>query len=135
MAWLIPSLGYVVVVGLLGVTVKLALEGFTWQELVVWTSLAYVACSAVLLLSGTPVRLRGGLEGSMLVASALIPPAGLAMLFFALTRGDASRVIPITAVYPALTALLAVLLLAEPISWRAAAGIACVVLGVILLSL
>ena len=134
MDWILPSLGYVFAVGFLGVSVRIALRAFTWQELLVWTALAYGIVAACLLVTGTSFTPRGGLEGVMVAVSAAIAPMGLALLFVALSSGEASRVIPLTSAYPAVTLLLAVLVLSENLSLHAAVGTVLVVAGVILLS-
>lgn len=131
--WLLPALGYVVAVGALGVTTKLALEDVTWPELVLWTAVAYAVIAALLILAGARLRLvrearYGGLSGA-LAATALI------LLFLAVDAGDVSRVVPITSAYPVVTVALAALLLAERVSALRVGATLLVVGGVVLLSI
>jgi bacterial/archaeal transporter family protein len=135
MSWIAPSLAYLVLLGGLGITTKYALRSLTWQELVVWSALAYVAIAAVLVTTGTPLRPHSGLNGGMAVVSALIAPVSLALLFLALRAGDASRVIPLTAAYPLVTVLLALLVLNEALSIATLVGATFVVVGAVLLTL
>jgi transporter family protein len=70
----------------------------------------------------------------MAVVSALIAPVSLALLFLALRAGDASRVIPLTAAYPLVTVLLALLVLNEAFSIATLVGATFVVVGAVLLT-
>ena len=75
--------------------------------------------------------------------SELLPAFGLACLMAvtfgvtteAIRRGPLGAVSPITALSPALTALLAVVLLGERLNWPAYVGVALAPIGVVLLSL
>lgn len=57
---------------------------------------------------------------------------GMLTFYLALDHGKASSVVPVIGVYPALVAVLAVLLLSESMTALQAAGVALAVLGVIL---
>ncbi len=61
---------------------------------------------------------------------------GLGTLFFfmALTRGEASRVVVISALYPVITVLLSVLLLGELVTLKKIAGILLALGGIVLLA-
>jgi len=133
MAWLLPALGFVLTTGLLGVTSKLALRSVDWPELVLWTSGAYLTAAAALLLTGT-VRFQWGSDTPWAVTTGLLPVVSLILFFLAVGATEVSRVVPITAGYPLVTALAAVLLLSETISLGRAVGILLVVTGVIMLS-
>jgi transporter family protein len=56
------------------------------------------------------------------------------MFFLAVDAADVSRVVPVTAAYPLVTVLAAVLVLSESISIERAVGMLLVVIGVIMLS-
>lgn len=133
--WIVPSLGYVALLGVLGVTLKFALRSLTWQELLVWTAAAYLVVGITMLAIGTPLRFHGGLPGSMAALSAFIPPVALAFFFIALDRGNASQVVPLTTAYPFITLVLAVVALSEPLAWQAVVGSALIVGGAIVLTL
>jgi transporter family protein len=132
-AWLIPSLVYMMLVGLLGVTTKLALDDLEWPELVLWTSISYAVIALALVWAGgqrlqlVPDARWGALSGGF-AATALI------MLFLALNSGDVSRVVPITASYPAVTLLLAAVVLGERVTGKRIVATSLVIAGVILLS-
>ena len=122
--WIVPSLAYVLLLGGLGVTVRFALRGLTWRELVVWTATAYVIVAIVLLAVGTPLRFPGGLPGGMAVIS----------LYIALDRGEVSRVTPLTTAYPFITVFLAAAVLSEKLTWQALVGSGLIVGGGIVIS-
>ena len=46
--WILPALGYVVLVGIAGITTKLALRTIAWQQGVYWVPVAYIVLSAIL---------------------------------------------------------------------------------------
>jgi len=132
-AWLIPSLAYMMFVGLLGVTTKLALDDLEWPELVLWTSISY-AVIAVALISIGGQRLQLVSDARWGALSGAIAATALVMLFLALNSGDVSRVIPITASYPGVTLLLAAVALGEKVTGKRVMATALVIAGVILLS-
>lgn len=131
-AWLLPTLLYVVLLGGLGVTGKLALRGLGWQELIIWTAIAYSACAVVFLALGTGVKLEVNTWWAL--ASALIVPAALILLYVALGNGEASKIIPISAAYPAVTLVLAGLFLGEAVTLVKLGGLGLVLIGVVLLT-
>lgn len=132
-AWLVPSLAYMVLVGMLGITTKLALEDLRWPELILWAAVAYaVIATGMVAVGGQRLQFvpdaRWGAVSGVFAATALI------MLFLALNSGDVSRVIPITSSYPAVTLILAALVLGERVTLRRVGATGLVIVGVILLS-
>jgi len=133
MAWLAPTLYYVVAVGALGITGKLALRTLVWQDLVLWTGLGYILVAGFLLLSGqTELKFTAG--SGWALASAGIAISSLIALYLALTVGKASTVVPITAAYPAVTLLLAAAVLSEQLTLVRVAGVLLVIAGVVILT-
>lgn len=130
--WLVPAVVYMVGVGTLGITTKLALRSIDWPALILWTALMYGIIAVVLLASGTRLSLRGGT--GMAIASGVIASGGLILLFIALGRGAATQVVPVTAAAPVVTAVLAALWLSEPIGIRTILGTGLVVAGVVLVT-
>ena len=49
-AWLAPTLAFISVAGPCGGVGKLALDDIAWQELLLWTTIAYMIISAVILI-------------------------------------------------------------------------------------
>jgi uncharacterized membrane protein len=116
----------------MGITSKLALETLSWPQLVVWGAIAYAIGAVVAVATGTRVTLGAGTVAAAATGAMLV--AGSALLFVALGRGDASVVVPVSSIYPAVTVLLAALFLAEAITWTRVAGLVLVLAGVGLLT-
>jgi transporter family protein len=131
--WLVPTLAYVVMVGLLGVTTKLALEDLRWPELVLWTAISYAVIAAGLIAAGRSSldRNRGAAFAAL---SGSLAACALIMLFLALDAGEVSRVVPITSAYPVVTLVLAAVILRERITATRVGATVLVVAGVVMLS-
>jgi len=131
--WILPTLGYIVLVGVSGVTAKLALRTISWQQLVLWVPLVYLVFAiSFVALGGARLPLGGG--GAWALATAFCAAAGLILLFVALTRGEASTVVPATAAYPVVTLAGSALFLSESVTVARVAGTVLVIAGVVLLS-
>lgn len=131
--WLFPTLIYVLLVGALGVTGKLALRNLTWHDLVLWTGVGYVLTAGTLLALGrTELRIVPGTGWAALSGVAAI--GGLISLYVALGHGDAGRVTAISAAYPVCTLLLAAAFLSEPLTAARIGGACLVVAGVVVLT-
>ncbi len=68
------------------------------------------------------------------ILSGVLGSLGSAFFYFALAKGEASRVVAITAAYPLITAILAVGFLNEQITVNKFVGLFLAILGVIFLS-
>jgi uncharacterized membrane protein len=133
MSWLVPTIGYVFALGALGVTSKLALETLSWQRLLPWTLLAYAVVVGVLLAFGqTDWRWHPGTAWALVTAALAV--GSLILLFVALGLGEASKVVPVSAAYPAATVVLSALFLGENISLARVAGTLIVIAGVVVLT-
>jgi transporter family protein len=131
--WLLPALGFALATGLVGVTAKLALRSADWPELVVWTTLAYVA-GAVILLSLGVGRLQWTPDTPWALVTAVLPVLSLIMFFIAIGAADVSRVVPVTSAYPLITAVVAVLALSEALTLSRVLAMLLIVTGVIMLT-
>lgn len=131
--WVIPALAYIVLLGALGVTTKLALRHVGWQDVIVWTALVYALISAGMLLTGQ-ARVVLGAGTPATVASAVLASTALIALYIALGRGEASTVVPFTSAYPVVTLVLSALVLAERITLLRGIGALVVVVGVVMIS-
>jgi uncharacterized membrane protein len=131
--WVAPTLGYVLVLGAAGVTTKLALRTITWEQLVLWVPIAYDAFSiAFVLFKGTTFPL--GVGGAWAALTALAASSALVLFFYALTKGSASQVAPVSSAYPVITLIGSALFLSEKITLVRGVGTALIVAGVVLLS-
>jgi len=128
--WLLPAAAFVVIEGALGVTTKLALRSIGWRELLIWTALAYAVLALCLIaVSGERVPLGAG--AGWAVVSGIFASVGLLTFFLALERGEASKVVPVSAAYPLVTAVLAALALSEEVSLLRGLGTILVVFGIV----
>ena len=132
--WVAPTLVFIAMAGPFGVLGKLALDEMAWQELVLWTTIAYMTVSLALLVGfREPLQIvpaaRWGVVAGLFVLGTFLT------ISLALERGEASQVIPVTASYPVFTAILAVIVLGERLTPRRLTGTSLVVLGVILVSI
>jgi uncharacterized membrane protein len=131
--WILPTAYYVVAVGALGVTGKLALRSLSWPDLILWSGLGYVIVAAGLLVTGqTSVRLHG--DAWWAVLSAALAITSLVSLYVALNLGDAGKVSAVSGAYPAVTLLLAAAVLSEPVTIARLAGVLLVIAGVVILT-
>jgi bacterial/archaeal transporter family protein len=131
--WLVPVLIYVFTLGAVGVTSKLALKHLQWQDLVLWLGIGHLFSVVALVISGTarPRRVPGT---PMAIITALVAALGLISLYVALAHGEASKVVPISAAYPALTLILSAVFLGERLTMRRVVGVAMVVAGVVMVT-
>jgi bacterial/archaeal transporter family protein len=131
--WLAPALGFALLEGALGITTKLAFRGIDWRQLLLWVTAAYVLLAAgLVVIGGYALPLGAGAGWAAL--SGLFAAGGLWVFFVALGRGEASRVVPVTAAYPVATVILAAIFLSEEIDAPRVAGTVLVVAGVTILS-
>jgi bacterial/archaeal transporter family protein len=140
MRWFVPTLGFVALMGVLGIWSRYALKQVSWQGLIVVTALGYAAVILVMFLLRQPLgaQNRGAnrsLDWTITALGAAIPALALVCLYIALGRGDASKVIPVGSVYPLVTVVLAAIFLGEALTWKVAIGAVLVVAGVIAISL
>lgn len=132
-SWILPTLAYAVLVGAAGVTTKLALRTISWEQLVLWVPIVYVLIAAVLVAT-RGARFPLGTGGAWAAVTAICMALALIVLFYALTQGDASRVVPASSAYPAVTLIGAALFLGESITLTRIIGTALVIAGVVLIS-
>ena len=131
--WLLPALGYVVLVGIAGITTKVALRTIEWQQVVYWVPVAYVVLSALLwIVYHKPMVLGSG--GGWAIVTAFAAAGGLICFFYALSKGDASVVVPTTSAYPVIALVGSAVFLSESITVPKVIGTALVVAGVFVIS-
>lgn len=126
---------FVVVVGIQGVALKLALRELDWQMVTAWVAFIHLLLVIVIWYRGD-LDLRGPYRGTIIaICSGTVAATALPLLNIALERGDASLVVPVAAGYPAVTTVLAILFLRERMTWSRLLGLMFVLLGLILIGL
>jgi transporter family protein len=135
--WLAYAIGALILWGLWGFTLKLAGRFLrSWYNLYIASNSAVIAGVAIvaalhrgdihLPVSGALLALAAGSLGTL----------GYALLVMSLEKGGpASIVIPLTALYPAITAVLAAALLGERPSFHQGLGIVLAIVAIVLVSI
>ncbi|GAB6148478.1 EamA family transporter [Stetteria hydrogenophila] len=137
MKWLLAALGTTFLWGLWGVAIKKAeIYSSTWYQVYVSSNLAILAVIAALAAVKGRAALPYNLEGfSWALAGGFAGTLGYILFILALEwSGRAGIVVPLTALYPAVTVVLAWLLLGEALTLRQLVGIVLAVVSIILLS-
>lgn len=131
------SLAAFLVWGVWGILSKLAARTLDHRQLVFCAMGGYLLVFLAAAAFGWGRGLTQAPARGVFLAVAVGIASGVAYIFFylAVGRGEASRVVTITALYPVVTAVLAVLLLREPVTWTKAAGTLLAVAGLVLLAL
>ncbi len=133
LAWLIPTLGYVVALGVWGIAGKLALRTLSWGDVLVVTAVVYSLTAIVLLAIGRAgVQIESNTWWALVAAVCVV--SALVFFYLALEGGEASKVVPVSAAYPAVTLVLSAIFLSENISPAKVGGLLLVIGGVIVLS-
>jgi transporter family protein len=131
--WILPALGYVVTIGIAGITTKVALRTIDWQQVVYWVPVAYILFALLLaLVYRKPMVLGAG--GGWAIVTAFCAAAGLVCLFYALSKGDASVVVPTTSAYPVVALIAGAIVLSESITLQKLVGTVLVIAGVVVIS-
>ena len=134
MNWLIPAMLALVSWGAWGVLSKLALDHYRWHEVMGLSSFVTLLFAAMFhITSRSSFKLDSpGLW--ITLATSVFGSLALVGFFVALEIGKASLVVPLTALYPAITVVLSVVFLKEDFTPLKGAGIVLAILAVVLLS-
>jgi len=125
---------YIVLLGATGVTTKLALRTIDWRQMVLWLPVCYALfCIGFVLANGT--RFPLGTGGAWAALTAFCAAAALILFFYALTKGDASVVVPVGSAAPVVTLIGSAIFLSESVSPPRVIGTLLVVAGVFLIGL
>lgn len=134
MRWMLPTAAFILATGALGVTSKLALRSLVWQDLLLWVAVGYAGVATALAAPGI-ARLEHRDPGAPWAAlAAALAITSLIGLYVALGTGEASKVVPVSAAYPAVTLMLSVVLLGERLSLARVGGMLLVLAGVVLIT-
>ena len=111
---------------------KLALDRATPVQATIVFGIASVGAGVIALLAGQRAASWGPGALWLTAVSAACGGAGLVTFYLALDRGQASLVVPMIGIYPALVAILSVALLSDRLSALQVAGVLLAVTGVVL---
>jgi transporter family protein len=134
--WLIYSILSLLIWGAWGAVLKEASRGISWRQLYFFSGLATVAAvSTVGLTFHSEVFSTPRLQASLSLLAGTFGTLGYIFMIKALEAGGkASIVVPLTSLYPAVTVVLAYLLLGEHISFSKALGVVLAMAAIYLLS-
>lgn len=134
LTWIIPSVMALILWGIWGFLAKLSSELVDWKKYMAVAGIIYLALSLTLIIA-YKIDLTQNVRGVLMSAAATIAGSiGTIFLYIALEREKASIVIPFTALYPAITAILSILLLGERPSLPQILGIFLACISVVLLA-
>jgi len=133
--WIIYSLLCLLLWGMWGLVLKLAYSGYTWLDVYfISAATSFTLALAVYFLSGGG-KVVISRSAALAVLAGVLGGGGYIFFMKALETGKASIVIPLTALYPAVTVILALLLLGEKLSTVQVLGITLAVIAAVLLSM
>jgi len=126
--WLKPALLSMLFWGLWGFFTKVGADKVPWQTALIY----YGICMIVIGLIGGPTfKGFNGHHFSAIIAGITVS-LGYLFFYLAISKGSASTVIPVTALYVAVAAILAFIFLSEPVTLKTILGIGCAVAAMIL---
>jgi bacterial/archaeal transporter family protein len=131
--WLVPTIIYIVTLGASGITSKLALDHLDWPDLVLWQTAGYALVVAVILARGH-AKIRFNRGSAWAAATAVCAMIGLVSFFIALASGEASKVVPVSGAYPAMTLIMSALFLRERLTLGRVIGVVLVIIGVVIVT-
>ncbi|MGH8610188.1 MAG: EamA family transporter [Gammaproteobacteria bacterium] len=134
--WLFYSLATLLLWGLWGVFGKLSARSLGSANLMLlsYTGIALVFPIMLSVYAKDYEILWSSRNHLYAILSGLFGGMGFLTFYLALTSGEVSRVVVLTATYPVVTVLIAATFLAEPLTIKTALGTALAIAGVILLS-
>ena len=132
--WLIYAIVCMILWGLWGLILKLAYKEAYWNEVYFISSIAsfLIALTVFLMTHG---KLSFKVSSLYALFAGIFGGVGYIFFIKSLEHGKASIVIPLTALYPAITVILAFLVLHEKLTITQVLGIALAIIAVILLSI
>jgi bacterial/archaeal transporter family protein len=131
--WLVPALGFVLLTGALGVTIKLSLRHTNWTAILVWTAIVYaILALGAVLAGGASFYVGPGWPWAM--TSGVCAAGGLICSFVALRNADAVVAVPVMSAYPVVTVIASLAVLSESISATKVVGMMLVLFGVLVLA-
>lgn len=133
-AWIVYAFLSILSWGCWGFINKIVLEKASWASIIMYNMLGSFLILTMYMLSQGPPRPPVGNIAYLAVLSGVLGAVGTTFFMLSLSSGKASLIVPLTALYPVVTAALSVLFLGEAITHRHMAGIAFAIIAMVLLS-
>ncbi|MBD2446503.1 EamA family transporter [Nostoc sp. FACHB-152] len=130
--WLIYTLISSVLYGVWGFCSKMAANYITPKSALGYEAIGFSAL-ALFVMTGEKLTLNSDIRG--VIYATLVGVTGAVaslFLFIALSKGNVSIIIPITALYPIITIIMAYFILKEPITFRQSIGLMLALAAVVL---
>jgi transporter family protein len=136
-SWMLYSVIASLFWGFWGFFAKLASRTLPWQNLLLLSYFGsfIVFIFYIIFLSKAFESLSFRSDHFLALLSGAISTVGALFFYHALSKGEASRIVVITSMYPFITVILAVLFLNEPLSIKKVSGAVFAVAAICLLSL
>ncbi len=134
--WIVYSLLSLLLWGVWGVVLKEASRGISWRQLYVYSGLATIAAvSTVAAVGWAEVASTPRLQAGLSILAGAFGTLGYIFMVKALAAGGkASIVVPLTSLYPAVTVVLAYLVLRESLPPHRLLGVVLAIAAIYLLS-
>jgi uncharacterized membrane protein len=113
-----------------GFLTKLGAEKVPWQTMMIF----FAVCTLAGGLATGPIKMKMDAWHLIGLGAGIAGALGFVYFFLAISRGQASTVIPVTSLYVAVASILAFILLSEPLTLKKALGILSAVVAVVLLA-
>ena len=135
MDWKLYSLGALLLWGIWGFLGKMGSRDLTPKQLLTYSVLGFsLALPFLLWWAGRELlQVASGRALSIAVLTGLVSAGASLCYYLAISKGDVSRIVAMTSVYPVITCVLSVIFLGEHLSWSEGLGIALCLAGVLLL--
>ena len=132
--WLVLSIVTLIIWGMWGFLIKLALNYLEWKQVFIISGITSTIIYLILFLIWRPsISFKNmGTLYSILIGLTIL---GSITFYSAISRGKVSVVVPLTALYPIISTILAFIILQEKISLFQGLGIFLAIGSIILLSL
>jgi transporter family protein len=122
--------------GLWGISNKLGVDSIGWKNTAILSTLSIVWVVPLLYLSGPPRLTDFNWTGTTFaVLAGLFSGVALVAFNLALTTGKSSVVIPISALYPIVSVMIALVFLHEKLTLTQSAGVILAIIAVVLISI
>lgn len=132
--WMVYALLTLLLFGLSCITQKYTTRYISDELSTIFFTIGFVPLAIVIWLAGSPPWNLSARDWTLGIAVGLLMAIGTLALFAALRRGKASVVVPLTALYPLVTVILAVLFLNEHLDLTKIAAIALALIAGMALS-
>ena len=133
-SWVVYGVLCLLFWGLWGFVLKLAYSNLSWTETYFLSTLASFIVMLVVVSYYRAIPMSLNTSMATALVAGVFGGAGYIFFVKALEHGKASVVIPLTALYPAVTAIIALIILREKISLYQGIGIVLAIAAAILLS-